>query len=109
MATNFKALGLTSLVELGKSFIGSHDYRKSGPMRETLVKVLAEDSEPLLPKISCRTLLIWGEKDTITPIADGQLMQLLIANATLEIIPNADHDPHLEAPQKVSAAIKELL
>jgi pimeloyl-ACP methyl ester carboxylesterase len=51
---------------------GSTDYQQtSGVMRGTFIKVVNEDLRHLLPKILAPTLLIWGENDEATPVADG--------------------------------------
>lgn len=44
-------------------------------MRGSLVKAVNEDLEPLLPQITAETLLIWGDKDTATPLSDGRKME----------------------------------
>lgn len=73
--------------------LGSADYQKAGALRGTLVKVVNEDLQAYLPAIRCPTLLIWGEKDPETPLADARIMQGLIPNARLEIIQGAGHFP----------------
>ena len=48
---------------------GSSDYRNSkGMMREIFVKVVNEDSSPLIRKLSVPTLLLWGDGDSAAPI-----------------------------------------
>ena len=57
---------------------GSADYRAvSGVMRGTLVRIVNEDLRAMLPNLHLPVLLIWGDQDTETPIADGQLMERL--------------------------------
>jgi pimeloyl-ACP methyl ester carboxylesterase len=77
----------------------SGDYaRAAGIMRAVFVKVVNEDLAPLLPLISVPTLLMWGEKDSETPLADGQKMEKLIADAGLVVFAGAGHYPFLEQP-----------
>ena len=79
---------------------GSADYRAASPiMRECLVKIVNEDLTPLLPLIKEEVLLIWGGKDDSTPLTDGKLMEKLIPNAGLAVMPNAGHYAFLEQPQ----------
>ena len=67
---------------------GSADYRAATPvMRATMSKLLAEDLTAALPLIKPSTLLIWGEDDTATPIADGRLMEKRIPGAGLVTLP----------------------
>jgi pimeloyl-ACP methyl ester carboxylesterase len=76
---------------------GSSDYRQAaGTVRETFVKVVNEDLRPYLPRIKAPTLLIWGECDEETPLADGQLMERLIPDSGLIVFDGAGHYAYLE-------------
>lgn len=44
-------------------------------MSDTFRKIINEDLELLLPNIQTKTLLIWGEQDTQTPLSDGEIME----------------------------------
>jgi len=78
---------------------GSVDYRAaSGTMRGTLVRLVNEDLRSLLPELRMPTLLIWGEQDTETPLADGRLMERLIPDAGLVVFEGAGHYAYLEQP-----------
>ena len=86
---------------------GSADYNNATPvMRSTLVKVVNEDLKPLISKISCPTLIIWGDMDTATPIDDARQMEELIADAGLVVCEGAGHYSFLEQPAKVHGALK---
>ena len=65
-------------------------------MKQCMVKAVNEDLTDLLHKIKVETLLIWGENDTATPIADAKKMEELIPNAGLAVIANAGHFCFLE-------------
>lgn len=95
---SFKALKNTigricpSLVDKARRRLGSADYRAAdGVMRQTMTLALNTDVRPHLSKITVPTLLIWGEKDTATPLADAKVMQKLIPDAGLVTVPNAGH------------------
>lgn len=89
---------------------GSADYNNATPiMRATLVKVVNEDLEPFISKIHCPTLLIWGDADTATPIADARKMEELIKDAGLVVCEGAGHYSFLEQPAKVHGALKSFL
>ena len=60
-------------------------------MRRSLVLALNEDLTPLLSGISASTLLVWGEKDTATPLSDGQKMETLIPGSGLVVLKDAGH------------------
>lgn len=86
---------------------GSADYNNATPtMRNTLVKVVNEDLEPLVSKINCPTLIIWGDADTATPISDAKIMERLIPDAGLVVCEGAGHYSFLEQPAKVHGALK---
>ena len=86
---------------------GSADYNNATPiMRSTLVKVVNEDLKHLISKVSCPTLIIWGDKDTATPIDDARQMEQLIADAGLVVCEGAGHYSFLEQPAKVHGALK---
>ena len=82
-----------------KSHQGSEDYRNATPvMRATLVKAVNADQSELLPQIHQDTLLIWGEKDTATPLSDGQMMEKRIPHAGLVVLKGAGHYSFLDQP-----------
>ena len=86
---------------------GSSDYNNATPlMRSTLVKVVNEDLEPLIPLVKCPTLLIWGDLDTATPIADARRMEELIADAGLVVCEGAGHFSYAEQSAKANGALQ---
>jgi len=90
--------------------LGSADYASASPvMRGCLVKAVNENLEPLLPDIQAETLLIWGDKDTATPIADGRKMERLIKGSGLVVFPGAGHYSFLEQPYLFAQVIKSFL
>jgi pimeloyl-ACP methyl ester carboxylesterase len=84
---------------------GSRDYRQAGAMRQTFVKVVNEDLRDHLPRIQCPTLIIWGELDPETPLADAHQMHRLIPGSRLAVIPKAGHFPFLEKPAEFGQAL----
>ena len=86
---------------------GSADYNNATPtMRATLVKVVNEDLSELIGKLNCPTLLIWGDKDTATPIADAKSMEAWIKDTGLVVCEGAGHYSFLEQPVKVHGALQ---
>jgi len=87
------------LLEKLRVTFGSADYAAASPMmRQCLVRVVNEDLSHLLPTITPPTLLVWGENDTATPLADGQRMEKEIPNAGLAVIRGAGHFSFVEQP-----------
>lgn len=72
--------------------MGSEDYQhSSGVMRGILVASVEDDIKEELKNITCETLLVWGEKDTQTPLWMGKMMEKEMQNATLIVLPKEDH------------------
>lgn len=78
-------------------------------MRATLVRVVNEDLSALIRKLSCPTLLIWGDQDTATPLADAKAMESWIKDAGLVVCEGAGHYSFLEQPVKVHGALRAFL
>lgn len=98
------------LLERYKSGKGSADYNAASPMmKQCLTKAVNEDLTPLLPRISASTLLIWGENDTATPLADGKKMEEQIPDAGLVVIPGAGHFSFAEDPYTCDRAVRSFL
>lgn len=95
------------LIDDWRSRQGSADYRNASPMmRQCLVKAVNEDLTDLLPKIKQETLLIWGDKDTATPISDAKLMEERIPNSGLCVLAGTGHFSFLEAPVQFKNIMK---
>ncbi len=98
-----------ALENLKKKF-GSEDYKNAIPvMRETLVKVVNEDLEPLLKNIKQPTLLIWGDKDEATPFEDAKIMESLIPNSGIVRVEGAGHYSFLEQPILINKVLDSFL
>lgn len=67
------------------------------------------DSTADLARISCATLVLVGEHDTITPPALSEGMQAAIPRATLIVVPGAGHLSNLEQPELFSKALVDFL
>ena len=64
-------------------------------MRKTFQNIIKEDLRKYYKKITVETLIIWGEKDTETPLKDGRYLNQKIKNAALIIYKNAGHFSYL--------------
>jgi pimeloyl-ACP methyl ester carboxylesterase len=67
------------------------------------------DSGPALKEIRVPTLVICGDEDTITPLAEAETLQRGIAGSRLVVIPRAGHLANLEQPEAVNQALREFL
>lgn len=95
------------IIDEWKSKQGSEDYRNASPiMKQTLVMGVNEDLTPLLPKIKQEVLLIWGEKDTATPLSDGKKMEEQIKNSGLAVMNGCSHFPFVDNPAQFRAILR---
>lgn len=89
-------------------FITKSDYlNQEGVMKETYLKVIAEDLSHELSFIKVSTVIIWGGKDTWTPIKQSRLIHKRINNSSLIIIPDADHFLNVKFSKTLSKKILE--
>ena len=86
---------------------GSADYKNSPPiLRKSMVMLINEDMRKYLPNIKVPTLLLWGEKDTATPIEDAKIMEKMIPDAGLVKVDGCTHYVFLEQPAYINRIIK---
>lgn len=98
------------IIDRWRGKAGSADYAAASPrMRAILSKVVNEDLSDRLPLIKAPTLLIWGEKDTATPLRDAKKMERLIPDAGLVSYPEAGHYSFLDRPAQTAAVIRSFL
>ena len=55
------------------------------------------------------TLLVWGDRDHIIPVAHAEATHELIPDSRLKIVPGAGHYPHRDDPAGFSAALLEFI
>jgi len=80
-------------------FFVKSDYQyTSGIMREIYLNIVKEDISGLFSQVKVPTIIIWGNKDDITPIADAYFINKEIKDSKLEILPGVGHRIRLEAP-----------
>ena len=62
-----------------------------------------------LSKITCPTLVLWGEQDRWFPASNGEKLHARLPSSRLKILPNCGHDAAGGSPEAVNAAILEFL
>jgi pimeloyl-ACP methyl ester carboxylesterase len=67
------------------------------------------DQTALLPSIAVPTLIVVGEDDELTPVAESEKMAAAIKGSTLVKVPKAGHLPNLEQPAAFNAALCSFL
>jgi pimeloyl-ACP methyl ester carboxylesterase len=80
------------------------------------LKVLSVDPDTSLSgqlsnfaKLGMPTLLIWGDKDTVTPLAQGEILKKIIPNSSLTVLKGLGHIPQIEDPGQFNAALLPFL
>jgi pimeloyl-ACP methyl ester carboxylesterase len=81
------------------------DYRAAFPGAAAWITEQTVDFTAELPELRAPTLLLWGDRDPISPVAIGQRLAELIDASVLRVIPGGTHDLALEQPDEVAAAI----
>ena len=67
------------------------------------------DQTDRLPSISAPVLLIWGDRDSISPVSVGKRLQCLIPGAVLKVISGGAHDLARSHASKVAGLIETFL
>ncbi len=104
-----KLPGMGKIAEFAKNYIGSEDYKNATPrMREILVKTVNEDLSDYAKKITVPTLLIWGENDEAAPVEEAKLLEQLLVDGALIILPGT-HYAYLENLNQVINIINKFM
>ena len=102
--------GAEEILDRKRAKAGSSDYANASPrMRAVLSRVVNEDLRHCMPMIKCPTLLIWGEEDTATPLADAKYMESHIPDAGLVSYPGAGHYSFLDRPIQFAAVLRSFI
>lgn len=72
-----------------------------GQREEALVSPLR------LERIRCPAMVVWGEKDPLTPPAAAQSMVAAVPGLRTEVLPGIGHMPRLEAPARLVELVNE--
>ena len=104
-----KLPGMKKIAELAKNYIGSRDYKAASPiMRELLVNTVNEDLSSYAKEITAPTLLIWGEQDEEAPVSEARLLEKLLKDGALIVLPGT-HYAYIENLNQVLKIINKFL
>ncbi|HET8908604.1 MAG TPA: alpha/beta hydrolase [Ktedonobacterales bacterium] len=83
-------------------------FHQEGQRR--LIEAFAQqDLRDVLPHISVPTLLVYGEKDSRSPLNVAHDMHASIPNSRLVVIPDVGHMCNIEAPERFNAEVRQFL
>ena len=87
------------------------DAFRAGPraMLAGIKELRAHDIRPALGRVRAPTLVIWGEKDTLTPPEHGRMIVAALPDGRLENIEGARHLPMVSDPDTVGRLIVRFL
>lgn len=101
--------GMNAIGEFMKKYIGSRDYKAASPvMRQTLVNVVNEDLASYAKEIEEATLLIWGEHDEEAPVEEARMLEGIMVDAALIVLPGT-HYAYLENLPRVVSILESFI
>ena len=74
-----------------------------------MINLMEADKTLEIEKILASTIIIWGRKDSITPLSDAKILNQKIINSKLYIINNARHSPQFTNPEETAGIISNFL
>lgn len=108
------------LAKIGKRFTSSDQLKKilykiartsdyneaDSVMKKTMLNLLESDKNRYYENLDVSTMIVWGEKDKVTPISDGRIIKDNVRRSKLFVIPEAKHSPQFTHPKQVADIIK---
>ena len=108
-----KLMGRTTMTTRPDIVEGAHAMMRtmSAEGITLVLRGMAErpDSVADLKTIKVPTLIVIGEEDVLSTVADGQLMQQNIAGSQLKVIPKAGHYAPWEQPEAVGKILRQFM
>lgn len=87
--------------------LGSADYLALSPcMRGVFINVISTFLEPYLCKITCKTLIVWGDNDKETPLYMAKRLNKKISSSSLVVL-TGGHFVFLDSPLAFNKKLKE--
>ena len=103
-----------------------HESKVHGPVGETVMRMAErvgsevflqqqkaimgrQDSLPGLADIKVPTMVVVGDSDQLTPVAESQRIQQGITGSELHVLPTCGHLPPLELPEESTALLRQWL
>lgn len=85
------------------------EYREQYPGAMPWITQVREDLSSQLSAIAAPTLLLWGERDNVSPPPVGERLAQLLPDAVLRIIRGGRHDFPMTHPDEVARRVTEHL
>lgn len=89
---------------------GTTDYSRAPEnMKKTLVNMIESDKNLDFKKVTTKTMILWGKKDTTTPPRQATKIYEGLPNAELKFYANWTHAPYISNPDELARALSALL
>jgi pimeloyl-ACP methyl ester carboxylesterase len=87
------------------------DALRAGPRRllRASWQLLSDDVSPLLSRIECPTLVVWGALDPLVPLEHGQRYARALPDARLVVIADAAHNVMADRPAEFNPVLLNFL
>lgn len=110
----FMLPGLKSAADKARKWLyyiaGAREFlRAEGSMRQTFKYIVSDDLVASMNSVCVPCMLVWGELDTIVPVAIAKRMEAQINGAILTVIPGADHGVPFRQAKQFAAEISKFL
>ncbi|MGQ3051863.1 MAG: alpha/beta fold hydrolase [Roseateles sp.] len=102
-------MGAPERPELGQELADSFCRTDPDIAKQFARVTFLSDNRADLPKLQEPTLIIQSTEDIIAPLAVGEYMQRVMPRATLTLVDNVGHCPHLSAPSASEQAIDRFI
>lgn len=102
-------MGSAGQPELGAELINSFCRTDPDIAKQFARVIFLSDCRSELPKLQTPVLILQCTDDLIAPIAVGEYMQRALPNASLAMIENTGHCPHMSAPTVSSVTMENFL
>ncbi|HVC48012.1 MAG TPA: alpha/beta hydrolase [Terracidiphilus sp.] len=68
-----------------------------------------DTTDALLPKLAVPVLLVWGQKDAITPVTQGETIHRLVPQSALDVIPGCGHLAPRQCTKQIGPDVRGFL
>jgi pimeloyl-ACP methyl ester carboxylesterase len=87
------------------------DALRSGPRRllRASFDLLSDDVTPLLARVTCPVLVVWGELDPLVPLSHGEQYVRSLAHARMVVIADAAHNAMADRPAEFNRVLTHFL
>jgi pimeloyl-ACP methyl ester carboxylesterase/tetratricopeptide (TPR) repeat protein len=77
--------------------------------REVVAELLRPEAEVQLKKIKTPTLIVWGDKESLFPRSEQDLLVSELRNSVFKVYPNTGHALHWERPERFAKDLQDFI